>query len=98
VATDADVPGIFIKIAGIAHPKPPPVKIAVRNKIAGTKSIYRVIGRKIAMPIDIESPGTAPNTRPRRRPGTITNQTVISAESREIAPINGLRSGINFFL
>ena len=50
------------------------------------------------MPIDIESPGTAPNTRPRRRPGTITSQTVISAESREIAPINGLRSGINFFL
>ena len=68
-----EVPGIFINIAGMLPPKPPPVNMAVRKSIACMKSIYRVIGRKIAMAIDICSPGMAPKINPIKIPGTTTN-------------------------
>ena len=74
VAIEDDVPGMFIRIAGILPPKLPPVKIEVRNSMACMKSIYRVTGRKIAMAIDICKPGTAPKSNPIRIPGMIINQ------------------------
>ena len=69
-----EAPGIFIKMAGIPPPKLPPVKMAVRNSIACMKSIYSVMGRKIAMAMEICKPGTAPNSSPINRPGTTTAQ------------------------
>jgi hypothetical protein len=70
---DEEVPGIFMRIAGILPPKLPPVKMEVRNNIACIKSIYSVTGRKIAMAIDIWRPGIAPNNKPIKIPGIIIN-------------------------
>ena len=74
VAIDEDVPGIFIRIAGILPPKLPPVKMEVRNSMACMKFIYRVAGRKIAIAMDICNPGTAPNNNPIRIPGMMMSQ------------------------
>ena len=65
---------MFINTAGMLPPKLPPVKIAVRNNIACMKSMYTVMGRKMAIAIDICSPGMAPNTRPIKMPGITMSQ------------------------
>ena len=78
-----EVPGIFIRMAGILPPKPPPVKIAVRNNISSIKSIYRVSGRKIAIAMDICKPGIATKIKPIKMPGITINQTDGSEKSKE---------------
>ena len=77
-----DVPGIFIKIAGILPPNVPPVNIAVKNSMACIKLIYRVTGKNIAIAIDICSPGIAPKIKPISMPGITISQGVKLLKSK----------------
>ena len=77
-----------MRIAGIAHPNPPPVNIAVKNRIAGKNSMCRVRGRNIAIPIDIDKPGIVPNISPINIPGGTTAQASVSSDNKAMASWN----------
>jgi hypothetical protein len=66
VVAEAEVPGVFIKIAVIAPAKVAEQYIAVSNAIAGTGSIVSVNGKSNAAPVVAFKPGNAPITTPPR--------------------------------
>ena len=68
VAAESGVPGVLIKIAGIAPPTVPPLHTPTRNAIARSGSRPNVNGMAIAIAITGPIPGIAatscPNTTP----------------------------------
>ena len=70
VAAASGVPGVFIRIAGIAPPNSPPFMIPTRNEIATNGSMTKVKGMAIAIAITGPMPGIAPTIWPIATPST----------------------------
>jgi hypothetical protein len=64
VADAEGVPGVLIKIAGMAPPYCPPAYIPSKKPKAATGSMPNVNGKKSAMVILVVIPGTAPKVTP----------------------------------
>ena len=88
----AVVPGTFIRIAGTDPPNPPPVKIAVRNRMADRKSMYSVKGRNTAIAIGTDRPGRTPKTSPIIRPIGTTSHAKGFEASSDSASLRAARS------
>ena len=70
VAAESGVPGVLIKIAGMAPPIVPPLATPTRKAIAGSGSSAKVKGMAMAIAITGPMPGIAATSCPKTTPKT----------------------------